>query len=221
MGQDSCCTQLGAVLLGSPCCKEHTRDELSPALLTVLQHFLPVLCAVGYFAPIGGSADPSKGTHPTDRHLQLMRDAFELRSDLRSMSGVPEDEAVKLMASGKRAELMDRIFASFTAYKDMHDVVIVQGATLGSGRLDAEIAGVLNTPTIIACQVRDCAQDKAHAWYVEQSRWHAACANCSALGVLCCWSNVSRGAEHKPPCPKVSCRMLVYHQLLGYCKDVW
>lgn len=88
-----------------------------------------------------------------DRHLKLVHDAFELRSDVRSMFGVCEDEAVKLVASGRRPELIDRIYASFAAYKDMHDVVIVQGTSLGSGKLDAEIAGALGAPAVIACQV--------------------------------------------------------------------
>jgi hypothetical protein len=109
---------------------------------------------VGYFSPIGGSANPDSGTHLLDRHLRLVHDAFELRSDVKAMFGVPEDEAVRLVASGKRAELIDRIYASYAAYKDMHDVVLVQGTSLGSGKLDAEIAGALNAPAIIACQVR-------------------------------------------------------------------
>jgi BioD-like phosphotransacetylase family protein len=85
--------------------------------------------------------------------LRLVHDAFELRSDVRSMFGVPEEEAVRLVASGKRPELIDRIYASYAAYKDTHDVVIVQGTSLGSGKLDAEIAGALGAPAIIACQV--------------------------------------------------------------------
>jgi BioD-like phosphotransacetylase family protein len=111
---------------------------------------------VGYFCPIGGSAHPDSGSHPLDRHLRLVHDAFELCSDVKTMFGVAEDEAVKLLAMGKRAELIDRIYASYAAYKDMHDVVLVQGTSIGTGKLDAEIAGVLNAPAIIACQVRIC-----------------------------------------------------------------
>jgi BioD-like phosphotransacetylase family protein len=117
---------------------------------------LTFITQVGYFLPIGGSANPEQGTHPLDRHLRLVHDAFELRSDVRSMFGVPEEEAVRLVASGKRPELIDRIYASYAAYKDTHDVVIVQGTSLGSGKLDAEIAGALGAPAIIACQVSDC-----------------------------------------------------------------
>lgn len=122
---------------------------------------------MGYFSPIGGSAHPESGTHPLDRHLRLVHDAFELRSDVRSMFGVPEDEAVRLVASGRRPELIDRIYAAYAAYKDTHDVVLVQGTSLGSGKLDAEIAGALNAPAIIACQVR-------HAGWLKQSRWWCA-----------------------------------------------
>lgn len=108
---------------------------------------------MGYFAPIGGTAHPDTGSHAMDRHLRLVHDAFQLRSDIRSMFGVTEDEAVRLLASGHRSDLIDRIYASYAAYKDMHDVVIVQGTMLGTGKLDAEIAGALNAPAIIAAQV--------------------------------------------------------------------
>lgn len=126
-----------------------------PLLLGLVNYFERHMPYVGYFCPIGGSAHPDSGSHPLDRHLRLVHDAFELCSDVKTMFGVAEDEAVKLLAMGKRAELIDRIYASYAAYKDMHDVVLVQGTSIGTGKLDAEIAGVLNAPAIIACQAKD------------------------------------------------------------------
>lgn len=126
-----------------------------PLILGLVNYFERHMPDVGYFSPIGGTAHPETGSHPLDKHLRLVHDAFELRSDVRSMFGVAEDEAVRLVASGKRAELIDRIYASYMSYKDSHDVVLVQGTSLGSGKLDAEIAGALNAPAIIACQAKD------------------------------------------------------------------
>lgn len=142
------------------CLLHHSACLTAAAAGTVCQPLLAVcpvqlfLHAVGYFSPIGGTAHPETGSHPLDKHLRLVHDTFELRSDVKSMFGVAEDEAVRLVASGKRAELIDRIYASYMAYKDSHDVVLVQGTSLGSGKLDAEIAGALNAPAIIACQVK-------------------------------------------------------------------
>lgn len=87
--------------------------------------------------------------------MRLIHDAFELKYDVKSMMGVPEDEAVRLLAAGKRAELLDRIYASFATYRDMHDMVIVHGTSLGSGKLDAEIASAISTPAVITCQAKD------------------------------------------------------------------
>jgi hypothetical protein len=53
---------------------------------------------------------------------------------LLQMMGVPEEEAVRLVAAGQRAELLDRVYASFAAYKEMHDMVIVHGTAIGEGQ---------------------------------------------------------------------------------------
>jgi hypothetical protein len=50
---------------------------------------------------------------------------------LPQMMGVPEEEAVRLVAAGQRAELLDRVYASFAAFREMHDMVIVHGTAIG------------------------------------------------------------------------------------------
>lgn len=109
---------------------------------------------VGYFCPIGGSADPAAGSHPLDGQLRLVHDAFELKYDIRTMMGVPEDEAVHLVAAGKKGELLDRIYSAYVAYKEAHDAVLVHGVGIGSGKLDAEVAAALGAPAIIAATAR-------------------------------------------------------------------
>lgn len=127
----------------------------TPLLLGLVNYFERHLPFVGYFAPIGGSANPDSGSHPMDRHLKLVHDTFELKYNVKQMMGVPEEEAVRLVAAGQRAELLDRVYASFTAYKEMHDMVIVHGTGVGSGKLDAEIASAISSPAIITCQAKD------------------------------------------------------------------
>ncbi|KAF8061400.1 pta [Scenedesmus sp. PABB004] len=127
----------------------------TPLLLGLMNYFERHLPFVGYFAPIGGSANPDTGDHPLDRHLRLVHDTFELKYETRLMQGVAEEEAVRLVAAGRRGELLDRIYASFVAYKEMHDMVIVHGTAIGSGKLDAEIASALESPALITAQAKD------------------------------------------------------------------
>eukprot|EP00775_Hariotina_reticulata_P002838 gene2838-3131_t len=127
----------------------------TPLLLGLVNYFERHLPYVGYFMPIAGTAHPETGDHPLDKQLRLIHDAFELKYDIRSMMGVPEEEAVKLVTSGKRAELLDKIFAAYTSYKEMHDVVLVHGVALGAGRLDADVASAINAPAILTCQAKD------------------------------------------------------------------
>jgi BioD-like phosphotransacetylase family protein len=124
----------------------------TPLLLGLVNYFERHLPYVGYFIPIAGTAHPETGDHALDKQLRLVHDAFELKYDMKAMMGVPEEEAVKLLTSGKKAELLDRIFASYTSYKEMHDVVLVHGLGLGTGRLDADVASAINAPAIITCR---------------------------------------------------------------------
>lgn len=124
-------------------------------LIGLMNYFERHLPYVGYYAPVGGSANPEKGTHPIDNQLRLIHDAFELKYDLKSMFCVSEDEAVREVAAGKRGDLVDRIYAAFQGYKDMHDMVIIPGTSVGSGRFDAEIASAIAAPALIACQAKD------------------------------------------------------------------
>eukprot|EP00882_Tetradesmus_deserticola_P027312 GHRQ01030204.1.p1 GENE.GHRQ01030204.1~~GHRQ01030204.1.p1 ORF type:complete len:190 (+),score=57.14 GHRQ01030204.1:123-692(+) len=103
----------------------------TPLLLGLVNYFERHLPFVGYFAPIGGSANPSSGSHPMDRHLRLVHDTFEPKYDVKQMMGVPEEEAVRLVAAGQRAELLDRVYAAFAAFREMHDMVIVHGTSVG------------------------------------------------------------------------------------------
>eukprot|EP00878_Enallax_costatus_P009319 GHUV01009739.1.p1 GENE.GHUV01009739.1~~GHUV01009739.1.p1 ORF type:complete len:586 (+),score=159.89 GHUV01009739.1:322-2079(+) len=127
----------------------------TPLLIGLVNYFERHLPYVGYYAPVGGSANPEKGTHPMDNQLRLIHDAFELKYDLKSMFCVSEDEAVREVAAGKRGDLVDRIYAAFQGYKEMHDMVIVHGTSVGSGRFDAEIASAIAAPAVIACQAKD------------------------------------------------------------------
>lgn len=160
-GDDLCSRKAAADIhhLPNPYCKQLiTRMLLSvghtPLLIGLVNYFERHLPYVGYYAPIGGSANPDKSNHPIDRQLRLIHDAFEFKYDVKSMMGVSEEEAVRDVAAGKRADLTDRIYAAFQGYREMHDMVIVHGTSVGSGKLDAEIASAISSPAVIACQAK-------------------------------------------------------------------
>jgi BioD-like phosphotransacetylase family protein len=119
-----------------------------PLLLGLVNYFERHLPYVGYFAPIGGTANvDSKNT--VDAQLRLVHGAFEQKQDIRSMFGVPADEATRMIAAGKTADMMDQIYSAYAAYKDMNDVVVVQGTDVGAEDMDSQIAAALGTPAII------------------------------------------------------------------------
>jgi hypothetical protein len=120
----------------------------TPLLLGLVNYFERHLPYVGYFAPIGGTAAVDTD-HPVDQHLRLIHDVFDLKHDVRQMVGLPEDEATRMIAAGKTADMLDRIYASFAAYKSMHDVVIVQGSGVGTEEVEAQLAASLSCPAII------------------------------------------------------------------------
>jgi len=120
----------------------------TPLLLGLVNYFERHLPYVGYFAPIGGTASVDTN-HPVDQHLRLIHDVFDLKHDVRQMVGLPEDEATRMIAAGKTADMLDRIYASYAAYKDMHDVVIVQATGVGTEEVEAQLAASLGCPAII------------------------------------------------------------------------
>ena len=66
-------------------------------LVNYFEHHLPY---VGYFAPIGGTANPETGSHPMDKQLKLIHDSFELKYDVKTMMGITEEEAASQSTQG-------------------------------------------------------------------------------------------------------------------------
>ncbi|KXZ42483.1 hypothetical protein GPECTOR_142g704 [Gonium pectorale] len=97
---------------------------------------------VGFFQPIAGR--PAANSElKVDRHTDLIHKVFKMSCDPHKMYGVQETEAARLIASGKTAELLDRIYASYASYKEGHDLVLMEGpgSGLGDTELDAHVSG--------------------------------------------------------------------------------
>ncbi|GBF96450.1 ferredoxin-dependent glutamate synthase [Raphidocelis subcapitata] len=128
-----------------------TLQEHTPLILGMLNYFERHLPFVGYFTPFGGNQG-AKGNHPTDRHLRLVQSV--VGGEPSSMMGVPEDEAARLIAAGKTAELQDRVFAAFAKNKarlgESKDLVLVGSPPMVGEQLDAEIAAALGAPVVLA-----------------------------------------------------------------------
>ncbi|KAK9820016.1 hypothetical protein WJX72_005170 [[Myrmecia] bisecta] len=118
-------------------------------------------CCRGY----ASSAEQLTWAAGAPRHVELLHEAFGLAEPMSRMVGVRGYEAVQLLASGRQDELMDRIFDAYESYKELHELVILEGVSTGSlGRttadLDAKIASVLNTPVLM---VQDADRDVGEA----------------------------------------------------------
>lgn len=121
----------------------------TPFMIGLMNYFERHIPYVGLFSSVAGTGG-SDSPHPVDKHLQLIHAAFNHRgADLQNMIGATEDEATKAMAAGKLNDLLDKIYGNFAAYKEEHDLVVVEGASIGGSEFDAQIAGALNTPVLL------------------------------------------------------------------------
>ncbi|EFJ49262.1 phosphate acetyltransferase [Volvox carteri f. nagariensis] len=123
----------------------------TPLLLGLMNYFEKHLPKVGYFQPITGRPSPDSKLK-ADRTLELMHSVFKMTCEPDHMVGVQEAEAARLIAAGKQAELLDRIYAAYVSYKEGHDVVLVDGPgqMMGDTELDAQIASALGSPVLMA-----------------------------------------------------------------------
>ncbi|GLC50353.1 hypothetical protein PLESTB_000369800 [Pleodorina starrii] len=122
----------------------------APLLVGLMNYFERHVPKVGYFQPITGKP-PADSELQVDRHVELMYKAFKMSGDPKRMAGVQDSEAARLIAAGKQAELLDRIYSSYMSYKTGHDVVLVDGPgqMMGDTELDAQVAATLGSPVLM------------------------------------------------------------------------
>lgn len=125
----------------------------SPMLIGLMEYFQRHVPSVGFFMPIG--TEPLQGNTdlPVPKHIALLRKHFGLRDSPRSMYGVSQKEAQALLAAGRTEELMDRIWTSYSDYKQGKEMVIVEGATLegyaNQVELNGRMAAELGAPVLM------------------------------------------------------------------------
>ena len=81
--------------------------------------------------PIGGEPFPDSESKEEPRHVELVRMAFNLKDDSRSMYAVQRREAINLLAHDKADELLDKIYSAFESYQAKHDLVVIEGTHEG------------------------------------------------------------------------------------------
>ncbi|KAI8473674.1 MAG: phosphate acetyltransferase [Monoraphidium minutum] len=114
-----------------------------------MNYFERHLPFVGYFSPLAGTYGATSD-HPVDRHLRLIRSVYEMKGDASQMVGQLEDEAARLIAGGKTADLLDRMYANYAKYKESKDLVLVTSPPMVGEQLDAQIASALGAPVLLA-----------------------------------------------------------------------
>jgi BioD-like phosphotransacetylase family protein len=85
--------------------------------------------------------------------LLISFQVFGLSESVDEMCGVHVDEAMAMLAQGKRDELLDRIVEAFERYKNGKDFVVISGYQLPmeqSHAINALIATVLRAPIVLA-----------------------------------------------------------------------
>lgn len=86
--------------------------------------------------PIGGEPFPDTDSREP-RHVELVRKAFDLKDDPRSMYAVERREAINLLAHDKADELLDKMYSSFEGYQAKHDLVVIEGTHEGDQSCNA------------------------------------------------------------------------------------
>ena len=90
--------------------------------------------------PIAGEGFPQSQSG-LSRHIELVRAAFDMVGDAAAMSAVSRREVVDLLSQGRSDDLMDNIYSAFAAYRNKHDVVVLEGSHSGAyGFVIAETA---------------------------------------------------------------------------------
>jgi len=147
----------------------------TPLLLGLTNYFERHVARVGYFLPVGGPSadrDPRTGADP---RAELVAAASDHRAlgDPRLMVAVPEEEAARLMASGRASELLDRIYSAFAAARLRHDVVVVEGTGVGGSEFEAQVCAALGTPVLLTLNAAGPASASSHHHSGDSSNNHA------------------------------------------------
>eukprot|EP01025_Chloroclados_australasicus_P044491 TRINITY_DN4825_c0_g2_i1.p1 TRINITY_DN4825_c0_g2~~TRINITY_DN4825_c0_g2_i1.p1 ORF type:complete len:785 (-),score=113.95 TRINITY_DN4825_c0_g2_i1:507-2861(-) len=130
------------------------RRTTSPILMGLVNYFERHMPTVGFFKPIASEGYPGAEPH-IDRHVALMNAAFKLKGSAESMQGVTLEEGRSLIAQGKTDQLLDVIYSRFAAYKEDHELVILEGNPLVGGKeLDARISEALGSPVLLTMDGR-------------------------------------------------------------------
>ncbi|KAG2432638.1 hypothetical protein HXX76_008978 [Chlamydomonas incerta] len=124
--------------------------QRTPLLLGFFNYFERHLPHVGFFEPIAAEALASSELR-IDRHVELVYKVFNLKGDVRAMTGVQDAEAARMIANGQHSELLDKIYSQYASYKEGQDLVLVEGPgpLMGGTELDAQIAAALNAPVLM------------------------------------------------------------------------
>uniref|UniRef100_A0A7R9VBV4 Phosphate acetyltransferase n=3 Tax=Chlamydomonas euryale TaxID=1486919 RepID=A0A7R9VBV4_9CHLO len=119
------------------------RTPLLIGLMSYLQRHL----TTGFFCPIsrGGGSDHS------DRYINLMISALDVKDSPEMMVGVPEVQANQLIAQGRVGDLIDRVYSQWAGEQSGHQITVClgPGSFVGGNELDAQLAAALSTPVIL------------------------------------------------------------------------
>ena len=84
--------------------------------------------------PIRG--EPYEGsTTNVSRHVELLHQAFGLKTDVSAMNALGRRDTLSLLAQEKESELQEHVFTSYKAMSIGLDAVVVEGTHEGEGRL--------------------------------------------------------------------------------------
>ncbi len=135
----------------------------------------------GFFRPIVPSADER------DSQIELLRRRYELGSSYEEMYALSATEAHSLIASGRHAELEERVFEAYKRLEPRFDVIVCEGTDFAGllpaldFDLNANLANQLGSPVLVVIRGSSV---PGIASAVRVARASLAARGCTLIGVI-------------------------------------
>jgi phosphate acetyltransferase len=137
--------------------------------------------AAGFFRPIVPSAEAS------DSQIELIRHRYRLDTSYEEMHALSADEAHALIASGRQAELEERVFEAYKRLESRFEVIVCEGTDFAGllpaldFDLNANLANQLGSPVLVVIRGSSV---PGIASAVRVARASLAAKGCTMFGVI-------------------------------------
>ena len=139
------------------------RSGKSAVCLGVMEMLLRKIEKVGFFRPIINTEDSAQDR---DKDIELISSYFNLDIPYEKMYGCTSNEARKLISSGKKAEVVERIIKKYDELKERYDFILCEGTDFASSNsafefdINAAVGKNLGCPVLLVTNANQKTTDE-------------------------------------------------------------